>query len=394
MPTKRLYNGNISETLWATQSQNTTGNTVSTNYTYSYDALNRITEATDNTGHYDLDLVTYDKNGNILKLQRQGHTNSGATSFGTMDDLIYGYTGNRLLKVDDVAVTDGFGFIDDMVGAAQDTTDDYAYDVNGNMLSDTNKGITAIAYNHLDLPTKVTINGNGNVGTIDYIYDATGAKLKKIATNTVESSVTETEYAAGYIYEGSTGNTQLQFFAQPEGYVTLSAVEGEYNYVYQYTDHLGNVRLSYTDDNGTLEIVEENNYYPFGLKHRGYNTLTSALGNDVAQRWKYGGKEYMQAGMDLNWYDVGARNYDPALGRWMNLDPLAEQMRRHSPYNYAFDNPVYFMDPDGMAPQEASNGYGSVSQTSSSYWSEGSVNISYTDSQGNTSTVRMSHLGL
>ncbi len=124
--------------------------------------------------------------------------------------------------------------------------------------------------------------------------------------------------------------------------------------MYQYKDHLGNVRLSYQDgnDNGSVdatEIVEESNYYPFGLKHKGYNFNVSSLGNGVAQRWKFGGKEY-QDELDLAWYDVSARNYDPALGRWMNLDPLAEQMRRHSPYNYAFDNPIYFMDPDGMMP--------------------------------------------
>lgn len=64
----------------------------------------------------------------------------------------------------------------------------------------------------------------------------------------------------------------------------------------------------------------------------------------------FGGKEE-QDELGLGWIDITARNYDPALGRWMNLDPLAEKMRRHSPYNYAFDNPVFFIDADGMAPE-------------------------------------------
>lgn len=343
-----LFNGNISQTFW--RSANT--NTALRNYNYSYDALNRLTSAVDGEGYFSEDNIQYDKNGNIIKLKRRGGivvapSVSTPANFGLMDDLTYFYSGNRLMKVSDDLANDQYGFKDDAVNQAADTADDYAYDGagNGNMISDANKGITSIAYNHLNLPTQVTMAG----GSISYVYDATGAKQSKTASGKT------TYYAGGFQYEDNT----LQFFSNPEGYASNNA--GTFYYIYQYKDHLGNVRVSYGDSNddgvvGTSEIIEEQNYYPFGLRQLGYNTGTViAKGNGKAQNYRYNGKELQDdniGGVQLNWYDYGARNYDPAIGRWMNIDPLAEKMRRHSPYNYAFNNPMRFTDPDGMSPSD------------------------------------------
>ncbi|WP_421802544.1 RHS repeat-associated core domain-containing protein [Flagellimonas sp.] len=164
------------------------------------------------------------------------------------------------------------------------------------------------------------------------IYDANGTKLKKTV-----SRGTVTEYAGNYIYE----NGALQFFSTPEGYATPNGMGG-YDYVYQYKDHLGNVRLSYTDVEGNLEIVEENNYYPFGLRHKGYNSVI----NGKHHPYTYNGKEEQEE-LGLNWLDYGWRNYDPALGRWINIDPLAEDYHGLSPYSYVSNSPLISIDPDG-----------------------------------------------
>ncbi|WP_109300057.1 DUF6443 domain-containing protein [Aquimarina sp. AU474] len=335
-----LYNGNISKTSWQTANDH-----VTRSYDYTYDALNRIKTGVSNDDKYNLSNVSYDKMGNILSLHRKGHTSTNATTFGDMDILSYTYdNGNKLLRVGDTG-NDNYGFKD-----GTNTNDDFVYDANGNMTIDRNKGITGIIYNHLNLPATVSISNSQGTGTISYIYDATGAKLKKIVTE--GSSLINTEYAGNYVYK----NGNLEFFNHPEGYVEKEA-DG-YKYVYQFKDHLGNVRLSYKDANkdGTItqnEIVQEKNYYPFGLTHKGYNSVLRGRNHTYG----FTGKEE-QDEIGLGWIDITARNYDPALGRWMNLDPLAEQMRRHSPYNYAFDNPIYFMDPDGMAPEGCCEGLG------------------------------------
>ncbi len=91
-------------------------------------------------------------------------------------------------------------------------------------------------------------------------------------------------------------------------------------------------------------IKEEKNYYPFGLQHKGYNnTITGREHN-----YGYNGKEEQnEFNGTLQWFDFGARNYDAAIGRWFNIDPLAEKYSGASPYVYASNNPILFVDPDG-----------------------------------------------
>jgi RHS repeat-associated protein len=99
---------------------------------------------------------------------------------------------------------------------------------------------------------------------------------------------------------------------------------------------------------GTVAIVKETNYYPFGLTHQGYNNLTTSLGSAGAKKYQYNGKE-LQEDFGLDWYDYGARFYDAQIGRWTTIDPLAEKYYSLSSYNYAVNNPIYFVDPDGMS---------------------------------------------
>jgi hypothetical protein len=333
----KLYNGNIAETFWSTA---TDGGFVR-NYGYKYDQLNRLKDATYQksgqvTGMYDENL-SYDKNGNIMNLSRYGDRDEQYLPI-QIDNLQYGYAtnSNKLMSVVDNS-NNTSGFKDGIT-----TGDDYVYDANGNMTMDKNKNITSIVYNHLNLPTKIIFP----TGNIMYFYNASGQKVQKVVTE--NATVTTTDYLGGYQYQ----NTVLQFFPTAEGYVKNTPVSGTntYSYVFNYTDHLGNVRLSYTKNPSTnaLDIIEENNYYPFGLKHNGYNPITPT----PDYKYKYNAKE-LQEELGLNVTAMDYRQYDSAIGRFLGIDLLSELTPSETPNHFGHNNPVFFSDPSGLWSYQA-----------------------------------------
>lgn len=325
-----LFNGNISQTTWNTSSTNSTGNPVSERYSYTYDALNRIATGTDNTGNYNLNNITYDKNGNILTLNRQGHTNSGITNFGAMDNLTYTYVngGNTLTNVADDNASDSYGFVD-----VNGSGTEYAYDDNGNMTMDLNKGIHAdgITYNHLNQPSKITVSSGSNTGTLEYGYAADGTKVQKVLKNLSGTVLTTTDYVGNYVYE----NGNLKQITQPEGFIELDG--STWQYVYNYIDIWRTTRLTYADDNdnGSInsasEIRRERNYYPFGMEHKGYNIVSYNSENNLKT---YQGQEFTND-LGLNIHEWRYRISDSATGRFWQIDPLAEDYVYNGVYNFS-----------------------------------------------------------
>ena len=91
------------------------------------------------------------------------------------------------------------------------------------------------------------------------------------------------------------------------------------------------------DEHGNAEEV--NDYYAFG-------GLMSTSSRQSVQPYKYNGKE-LETACGVNWYDYGARRYDPVLGRWNGVDPLCEDYYSENPYGYCGNNPIRYIDPDG-----------------------------------------------
>ncbi|WP_447952151.1 polymorphic toxin type 33 domain-containing protein [Chryseobacterium koreense] len=373
------WNGNIAEVFWKNDQDADTKK-----YGFAYDGLDRLLVGVFrnplNPGSMEhSEWPSYDLNGNILSMKRTSYVLDTAAS--VIDDLQYTYSGNRVIEIVDDS-QDGNGY--------EGGGNPIAYDANGNMADMKDKQINAINYNVLNLPEHMSIGSGKRKAAISHTYRADGVKLAKsythIGMGALGNMVTVTDvtdYLDGFQYleviaplgrpaepsgqdleaamereaftveelaaippgGGNTENAVLQFVPTAEGFYSFT----ENRYIYQYKDHLGNVRVSFTkNQSGGTDVLDTNDYYPFGMNHLNPDQ-ESFFGASSYKNYKFGGKELQETGF----YDFGARFYMSDIAIFGTHDPMSEKTMQ--PYAYAYNNPMKFADPTGMEGEESSS---------------------------------------
>ncbi len=339
------YNGNISATTW-TYGNKTNG------YMYYYDKSNRLKSTYSIVDgewgdYWYSETFTYDPHGNITHFTRWDN-------YDLMNYLHLTYDGNQLVNVDD----NGFGSYEYATKQYHDNNtegDDFAYDANGNMIYDQDRGIAAIRYNLLNLPDTIQFT-NGNL--IIHRYDATGNRLEtkyltKKSTTTVPLGnvlstpkrpeifyITRDAFHNNIVYTANNNDAYgIEFVHNPEGYIRYYGPEEHYHFYY-IKDLLGNIRETYVHpEAGYKECIQRMQYYPSGLPW-------AETAGASEQPWKYNSKEFVEM-HGLDEYDSKARWYYPAICRTTTMDPLAEKYYSTSPYAWCGGNPVKHVDRNG-----------------------------------------------
>jgi RHS repeat-associated protein len=317
---------------------------------FAYDPLNRLLSATGrestqapvlpewdtsirNHDHTATNTYTrayqFDKLGNVLQEQ---HTADGNVSNSFTKTFQYHATQehNKLLSF--------------TVGG---TTYDQSYDANGNLIGDDTSRVYAWGYDD-KLRFFSLVPGPSSSKIAHYLYDASGTRVKKVVnkpsgkqevtvyidgvyehTYTKDSGTLDTtrNYNTLHVLDGTSRIASVQVGAdadEPSGYPPVR---------YNVEDHLGNSCVE-LDSNGALINREE--YYPFG---------DTCFGAFAKKRYRYNGKEKdNESGL----YNYGMRYYAPWMCRFVSVDPLAPEYPHYTPYQYAGNKPINFVDLDGL----------------------------------------------
>ncbi len=354
---RRRFGGDVSSMEWRSGA-----GTGTRSYDFAYDGLGRLVSA--DYGEYGDHVVgygtsySYDNMGNLLSLSREGDITSSLK--GIVDNLSMTYDGCRLVSVSDSApgpsVTGSADFRDGVSEVVE-----YTYDRNGNMTSDLNRKVSLISYNRQNRPARMRHAG----GTETFTYLPDGTKRGRTVLGK-DRSLSRTEYRGNLVCADGT----MKYILFDGGLIAMDGASPEY--LFFLRDHLGSVRVVARPDGKAVQV---NHYYPYGMAFAGgrmsgnaeAHPVTGEGGNVIdgdleigggtggmelarpgaSQPYRFLGNE-LYTSNSLGLYDFSARMYDPALGRFLSVDPMAEGYRHLSPYAYCAGNPVVYVDKDGQ----------------------------------------------
>ncbi|MFA4889370.1 MAG: RHS repeat-associated core domain-containing protein [Candidatus Omnitrophota bacterium] len=282
-----------------------TDNLKSNRREYSYDDLDRLTQAKntpDPRGGYTDFYYDYDPIGNMVYKSDVGIMSygQGLSPQGTVPDKPH-------------ALTSAGGYT-------------YKYDANGNMAQGKNKTLEYDVENRL-----AKVNESGSVST--FLYDGDGGRVKKSTVHSQQS--TETSYIGSLFEIDSSGKTTKHIFVGSNRVCSIDKGSAATVVYYYHSDHLGSSNVISNQDGGVFQRCE---YTPYG---------STALneGVDIAKH-KFTGKELDSTGL----YFYGARYYDPEIGRFITADTIAQapyDPQSLNRYSYCRNNPINYIDPSG-----------------------------------------------
>ncbi|WP_350284668.1 RHS repeat-associated core domain-containing protein [uncultured Croceitalea sp.] len=287
-------------------------------------------------GEYDVTGIEYDPNGNIEKLKRNKDGSNKA-----MDDLTYRYKTtpqdgpNQLLRVDD-ATYNGSGDAPNADDITDQDGNNYDYNAIGQMTANVSEGLTYM-YNASGLVTEVSKNGQP---LVRFNYNDRNHRVKKERYNAQGDLVQTTHYVrdvAGSVMAVYIDQSIKEHPIYGSSRIGIRQVGSSTDkYVYEMTDHLGNVRMVFEKSGNTAVEEGFTDYYPFGMPMPNRNGL-----DPDNYRYAFQGQEKdAQTGMEA----FELRLWDGRLGRWLTTDPARQYV---SPYLGMGNNPLSMIDPDG-----------------------------------------------
>lgn len=296
------------------------------------------------SGDYDVTNITYDVNGNIQSLVRNGQ--------GAMDNLTYKYRTrendpsltkdypNQLLRVEDT--------VDDNVVANDDidnqTGNNYEYNEIGQLVYDNSEQI-AYFYNTSGLVTEVK---KGPFTVVKFYYNDRNHRMRKESFNPNNGNFMQNTYyirdVSGQVmaiyddYEGSIALKEQPIYGAGRVGVAYNGTGNAKQYVYEMTDHLGNVRAVFTKSGTNANLEGITDYFPGGMAMPGRN-MTGA------EQYRYGYQgQFAETDPETGKPAFELRLYDPRIMRWLSPDPAGQFS---SPYLAMGNNPISMIDPDG-----------------------------------------------